>query len=230
MNKKIYIIHGWTYTIVGWDLAVIELKNLGFEPIMLRVPGLTETSNKVWTLPEYVEWLEEKLRGEKDVVLVGHSNGGRIAIAALAKNPALIQKLILIDSAGIVHNEFPLRVKRAVFGALARAGKVVSDSATLRKVYYRIIGATDYGRASENMRETMKNLISIDLTNELSKIKIPTLMIWGRGDTTTPLSDAHVMHENIRDSKLVVIEDAKHSPQVTHPKEVVEEITKWLGL
>ena len=55
------------------------------------------------TLEEYVEWLRSKLADERDVVLIGHSNGGRIAIAFADRYPEKISKLILIDSAGIVH-------------------------------------------------------------------------------------------------------------------------------
>ncbi len=226
--KKIHIIHGWTYTLNGWDACQALLREKGFEPVMLRVPGLTEPSEKVWTLPEYVAWLEEKLAGEKEVILVGHSNGGRIAIAALAKSPALIEKLILIDAAGIRHAEFQLRFRQFVLGSIARLGKKLTQSPRARKIYYRIIGARDYGNAPENMRETMKNLIAIDLTEQLSEIKIPTLIIWGKQDTVTPLSDAHLMHKSIVNSKLVVIDRAHHSPHMSDPIRVVEEIKNWL--
>ncbi|MDD5069005.1 MAG: alpha/beta hydrolase [Candidatus Pacebacteria bacterium] len=226
-NIKIHIIHGWTYTLEAWEPCLAELRAKGFEPVMLRVPGLTEKSEKVWTLPEYVTWLEKVLQNESNVILLGHSNGGRIAIAAFAKNPTLIQKLILLDSAGVVHNEFPLRAKRAVFGSLAQVGKIFLDFPFVRKVFYKIIGAHDYGRAPENMRETMKNLISRDLTPELSKISIPTLIIWGKEDKITPLSDAYLMQKNIKDSKLVVVDGANHSPHATHPKIVAEEIAKF---
>ncbi|MDD5050257.1 MAG: alpha/beta hydrolase [Candidatus Pacebacteria bacterium] len=226
-NIKIHIIHGWTYTLDAWEPCLAELRSRGFEPVMLRVPGLAEKSDKVWTLPEYVIWLEKALVGEQNVTLLGHSNGGRIAIAAIAKNPSLIRKLILLDSAGIVHNEFPLRAKRAVFGGLARIGKFFLNSSLVRKIFYKIIGANDYGRAGENMRETMKNLISRDLTPELTKISIPTLILWGKEDKITPLSDAYLMQKNIKDSKLVVIGGAKHSPHITHPKIVAEEIAKF---
>ncbi len=226
--KKIFIIHGWTYTLEAWEPCLLELRTKGFEPVMLKVPGLTEASEKIWTLDEYVLWLEKALQNEKDVILLGHSNGGRISIAALAKNPTLLSKLILLDSAGIVHNEIHLRAKRALFGGLARFGKSITQSDFIRKVYYKIIGARDYGRAPENMRETMKNLISHDLTPELSKISIPTLIIWGKQDTVTPLSDAYKMYETIKGSKIVIIEGAKHSPHVTNPKVVAEEIAKWI--
>jgi pimeloyl-ACP methyl ester carboxylesterase len=62
----------------------------------------------------------------------------------------------------------------------------------------------------------MNNLISTDLKPILSKIAIPTLIIWGREDKITPLSDGKLMHQLIEDSKLEIIENARHSPQFTH--------------
>ena len=227
--KKIFIIHGWTYTLNAWDALQSSLKRLGVEPVILHVPGLSEPSTEVWTLDKYVSWLEQKLAGEQNITLLGHSNGGRIAIAFSAKNPSKVSKLILLDSAGIVHNEFGLRFKRVVFGGIARVGKkVVGSNSFLRKVFYKIIGARDYERAPKNMQETMKNLISVDLSNSLSTIFTPTLILWGENDKATPVSDARKMHDLIKNSKLVVIPDAGHSPHQSHTSKVAEEITRFL--
>ncbi len=225
--KKIFIIHGWTYSMEGWDACASLLKEKGFEPVVLKVPGLTEPSQKVYTLSDYVLWLEEETRGERNIILVGHSNGGRIAIAYAAKYPATLSKLVLMDAAGIVHNEPALELKRKIFGTLASLGKFVSKSPALRKVFYKVVGESDYEKAPPNMRETMKNLISVDLKDELSKITASTLVIWGENDSVTPLSDGELMHEKIKNSKLEIISGARHSPHMTHPNEVVETLEKF---
>lgn len=227
--KKVFIIHGWTYTTNAWDAFCMDFKSRGFEPVMLNVPGLTEASDKIWTLEEYVEWLRGKLVDEKDVVLVGHSNGGRIAIAFIDRYPEKVSKLILIDSAGIVHNEWPLRLKRKVFGVLAKIGKKLTSSTAVRKIFYKIISARDYERAPENMRETMKNLVKMDLVPMLSKISKPTLIIWGKKDKATPVSDGLLINSLIKGSKLTVMPDAGHSPHQSHPAWVAEVVAVWLS-
>ena len=226
--KKIHIIHGWTYTTDAWGACVAALREKGYEPVMLNVPGLTEASSEVWTLEKYVAWLKTKIENERDITLVGHSNGGRIAIAFAAKYPEMIGRLVLIDAAGIVHREFLLETKSAIFGAIAKAGRFFTASPFLRKVLYRIIGARDYERAPENMRETMKNLIAHDLTPMLVNIAAPTLIIWGEKDTATPVSDARIMHARIRSSELYTIPDAQHSPHASHPVLVSNKIADWI--
>ena len=74
----------------------------------------------------------------------------------------------------------------------------------------------------------MLNLINLNLTEVLRKIKVPTLVIWGQDDKITPLSDGKLIHQLIKNSKLKIIDNAKHSPQFTHPKEVAEIINEYL--
>src|SRR5258708_2716678 len=102
--KKIYIIHGWSYSTNRWQPTIKLLKEKGWNPIMLNVPGLTAESDTVWTLDQYVEWLKDQL-GDQKAILMGNSNGGRISLAFAAKYPQKLRYLILVDSAGIYHNE-----------------------------------------------------------------------------------------------------------------------------
>ncbi|MBV9349633.1 MAG: alpha/beta hydrolase [Patescibacteria group bacterium] len=226
--KKIFILHGWTYSTAAWDAVCSLLRQRGYDPMQLKIPGLTADTSEVWTVESYTTWLTSQVNNDVPIILVGHSNGGRIAIAFAAACPEAVSRLILIDAAGILHTSFFLQMKRLVFKGIARMGKRLTSSVFLRKVFYRLIGARDYERASPIMRLTMKNLIERDLTPELSRITSPTLIIWGSKDKATPLSDAHVMNTNIRKSKLAVIPDAAHSPHATHPEVVVTMIDEWL--
>lgn len=248
--SKIFIIHGWTYTTAKWQEFVGLMQASGFEVVQLTVPGLTESTDKAWTLETYVEWLKEKLsaesssasnsakatsdlqkatEGKQNPIVIGHSNGGRIALAFAAKYPDKIKQLILIDSAGIYHNELPLRIKRTVFGAAAKIGKKITQSETIRKILYKLAGESDYKNATPQMRKTMANLISADLAPELSKITAPTLIIWGAKDKATPLSDGRLMNQQIKNSSLYIIEGAGHSPHATNAKEVADVARRFIG-
>ena len=54
----------------------------------------------------------------------------------------------------------------------------------------------------------------IDYTPLLAQIEVPTLILVGDQDLYTPVSDARFMHERVRGSELVVIEDAGHIPNL----------------
>lgn len=228
LNQTIFILHGWTYSISPWQPFIKLLSRRGFTLKLLRVPGLTAPLTQAWTLTDYVNWLAQTLAAEpQPVVLLGHSNGGRIALAFTAQFPRKVSRLILIDTAGIYHQPLLLQFKRFIFGLFARIGKQLTSSPILRRLLYRLAGETDYYQANSIMRQTMINL-SVDLTPILSRITLPTLIIWGGQDQTTPLSHGQTMHHLIKNSTLHTVAAARHSPQFTHPKVVVQSIKQFL--
>jgi pimeloyl-ACP methyl ester carboxylesterase len=225
--KKIYILHGWAYTTEKWHPFLDFLKQQGIETVLLKIPGLTAPLNEVWTLDDYVDWLNKKLIHEKEkVILLGHSNGGRISLAFALKYPEKISQLILVDSAGIYHNELPLRMKRFIFGAAAKAGRALHNNDKLRKIFYTFVREQDYERANPIVRKTMRNLLKVDLRDKLYEIMIKTLIIWGEHDRITPLSDGELMSNLLPQASLHIISGARHSPQFTHAKQVSEIISK----
>lgn len=233
--KKIYILHGWTYSSMGnnplkkWDSFLEEMHSEKFRPVLLKIPGLTKDVNTIWNLEKYINWLKKTLEKEKSkIILIGHSNGGRIALSFVQKYPQKVDKLILIDSAGIYHNELPIRLKRFIFKALAKIGKKITSSERLKIVLYKLAREGDYNNATSAQRQTMLNLINTDLLEILNKIKTKTLIIWGGKDKVTPLSDGKLMQKSINKSELIVIGDARHSPQFTHPKEVAKIIFEYI--
>jgi pimeloyl-ACP methyl ester carboxylesterase len=99
----------------------------------------------------------------------------------------------------------------------------------MRNLVYRIIRENDYRNATPEMRKTMSNLVAVDLRKILDKIQTPTLIIWGAHDETTPLADGELMHAGIRNSRMVVIPDARHSPHITHIQQMADLIAKELA-
>lgn len=231
---KLYILHGWTYSANGvdplekWQPFIKLLEESGLKCELPKIPGITKGINEFWTLDKYVEWLKKLINKENKVILLGHSNGGRISIAFAQKYPQKVEKLILVDSACIYHNELSIRLKRFIFRNIAKVGKKISSSENLRKLIYKIAREGDYSNSTPNQRKTMINLINTDLTDVLNKIKTPTLIIWGKQDKVTPLSDGLILHQHIKGSKLKVIDEAGHSPQFTHPMKVAKEINEYL--
>lgn len=224
MTKKIFILHGWTYDLTKWTPFVNELRKNNIDPILLKIPGLTGKIDRPWTINDYVDWLNSKLESEKEVILLGHSNGGKIAMSYALKYPNKISKIFLIDSSGIYNNDIFISTKRIVFRSLAKIGKYFTNSPFLKKVIYKIAGESDYNSASETMKKTMQNLINVDLASDLSKINTPVVIVWGKKDTVTPIGDAYKFNDLLQNSKLFLIDNARHSPQFTHVSDVAKII------
>jgi pimeloyl-ACP methyl ester carboxylesterase len=230
MTNKVLILHGWTYTTDKWQPLIKLLEEKGVEIEMPAIPGLTAPIQLPWTIYDYEKWLEEIIRKQtQNTTLLCHSNGGRIAAYYLAKHPEKVQQLILIDSAGIFHNDFLTNTKRTLFRALAKFGKFFSKSKKMQKLLYRFARESDYFQANPTARITMQNLIALDLRSQFGQIQTPTTIIWGENDQQTPLADGTEIHHLIKNSKMHIIKGARHSPFYTHPNEVCDIITKVIN-
>jgi len=230
-NYQGFIVHGWTYSIDKYK-KISRLLNLnGLKNTILKVPGLTLKIDKSWDLNDYILWLNKTIGKKKDrVVLIGHSNGGRIAAAYAASYPQKLDHLILIDSAGILHDELHVKLRLLFFSTLAKLGKNVSSSAMLKNLLYKMTGENDYNNATHHTKKTMTNLIKTDLSFSLNKITTPTLIIWGEHDKVTPLNDGKIMHKLIKNSKFHIVKGARHSPHFTHTEEVADIILNQIPI
>ena len=145
INKKVdlYIIHGWTYTVEPWTTTLSLLEKSGLKVKMLHVPGLTNPSEKVYTVDDYAKWADSEI--PDGAVALGHSNGGRILLNLCAKKPEKLSRLILLDAAGI----YEMTPKKRTVKALAKIGKPLKRIPLVEKGFHRLTGTTDYAKAPE---------------------------------------------------------------------------------
>ena len=220
--KKLYIIHGWTYTTEPWNHTLEILKHKGAEVKMLHVPGLTDPSKKIWTISDYVHWAEAEL--PDGAVALGHSNGGRILLNLCDKYPKKLSHLILLDAAGVYEESKKRDMSRKLSKTLAPLKKIKP----LRKVVHKLLGASDYDHAPANMKQTLANMLDSDKDLDISKVHVPTTILWGKADTITPPHQAKIMHQRIKGSKLIMEDGWTHAPYISHPKELADAILQIL--
>ena len=211
-KPTLYIIHGWTYTVAPWEKTLTLLKDeYNITTKMLHVPGLTEPSRKVWTVEEYAKWANKNI--PDGAIALGHSNGGRILLNLLSKKPEKLSHLILLDAAG-VYTESKKRNRSAKASKLFAPLKRFK---LLRKVYHKLLGATDYDRAPENMKKTLTNMINSDRDLNIEAVTTPTTILWGKLDIVTPPSDAEKLHEKLPNSTLKFYANWRHAPYIDDP-------------
>lgn len=228
--SPVYIIHGWTTREQSrelWRPLIELLEQGGLEVKFLRVPGLSAPLDKVWGLQDYVNWLKTQIIEDK-AVLLGHSFGGQVAIRFAAQYPDKVEKLILLGNSGIRDRRPLKRIKRAVFFMLAKLGKPFARINLLRRLFYKAVREVDYLEAPPLLRKTMANVLRDEVLTDLSRIRLPTLIIWGKRDKMVPVKHAYLESERIERAQLVVIEDGRHSPQFTHTHQVAASIIEFL--
>ena len=219
----LYIIHGWTYTVEPWRRTLEILKENGIQVRMLRVPGLTEESKKVFTIEDYIKWADTEI--PDGAVALGHSNGGRILMNLCAKKPEKLKNLILLDSAGV----YEPSVKKKIVQKLAKIGAPLKKNPLVAKVFHRATGSTEYGRAPENMKKTLTNMIESDKNLDFAKITTRTFILWGKKDTTTPPRQAEKIAAGLPNAELKFYANWTHAPYISNPDELARALTTLLG-
>lgn len=235
-NKPVVILHGWGSRGDSFLAVKESLNKKGFPVYVFDLPGFgnAEAPSEPWGVGDYVKFVSGFLEKEKisKFYLLGHSLGGRISIKFAAEYPEKLLGLVLYAAAGIKHKP---SLKNKIFLVLARIGKLVFSLPVIGNLHgiaekglYFLAGTRDYYRAKGVMKETMKMVINEDLRPFLSLIKTPTLIVWGRDDKTTPLTDAMIMEKEIKGSKLKVVDDSGHSLHKERPEEFINIVLSFL--
>ena len=198
----IVFLHGWGGSIESFEIVAQNFANnrcllLDFPPF-----GESEEPYEVWNNDTYVQLLRHLLDELKikTCAIVAHSFGGRVAIKFASRYNERVEKIILVDSAG-VKPRFSLkkfvRIKR--YKLAKKLGLKARD-----------YSSPDYKKLSPLMKKTFVNIISEDLSPLLKNITCPTLIIFGKEDKETPLYMAKKLNKKIHDSALIVFENCGH--------------------
>ena len=230
------ILHGWGSFEKKWDKVKEILTQQGIKVFVPTLPGFGENlaPKEPWSVDDYVEWVKNFSQNFDPFFLLGHSFGGRIAIKFALKYPEKVSKLILVSSAGIKESKsqlqkFILTSGLKVFNLIFRLPVLDKFKPLFQKIFYRyILKKSDYLEAKGTMKGTFKKIIEEDLAPYLSEIKTPTLIIWGEKDKITPLKNAYLLKENIRNSELKILENVSHSPHLEAPEKLAKVILNFL--
>ncbi len=232
-GPAVLVLHGW-----GARIEAVQPIISGLSPQLtvyaVDLPGFGETAlpPAAWGVTDYADWtraLMDEL-GLARPSIVGHSNGGRVAIHLASHHPERVDKLILVDSAGI-RPKRGMRYHRRV--AMAKTAKHAARllGAPGRALQKRVLARTassDYANAGP-LRPTFVKLVNEDLTPLLSQIRASTLLIWGDGDDATPLSDGQTMERMIPDAGLVVLAGAGHFSYLDQPQRFARVAAHFLA-
>ena len=209
----VLLLHGWGGEAASFQ-PVFEWLAHSHKVYALDLPGFgkSQVPPTAWNTSNYAQFVIaflEKFRIPK-AHFIGHSFGGRISIIVSAEYPEKVDKLILVDSAGIIPPrtaKYHLRVGLAKIGKMLRRcgkyGTLIADAVSVRA------GSKDYQNAGD-MRATLVKVVNQDLRSLLPRITASTLLIWGEDDKDTPVSFGQIMEKEIPDAGLVVLKEAGH--------------------
>ncbi|MGN0486941.1 MAG: alpha/beta fold hydrolase [Acutalibacteraceae bacterium] len=217
-GDPVLLLHGWGSNIKLFE-NTINILAQKYQVLAMDMPGFGESDEpkEPWSVDDYVDFVLKFLQDYsfEKITLLGHSFGGRVIIKLCARElPFEVEKVILLDSAGVKPKKtFSQKAKQGIY----KATKNIYSSAAVQKLFpdalenlRRRNGSADYNAASPVMRQTLVKVVNEDLTDLMPHVKAPTLLIWGRNDDATPLSDGQLMEKLMPEAALVVFDGAGH--------------------
>lgn len=221
-RETVLFLHGWGAPMNLYQPIFDLLQSLGYGVAAFDMPGVgqTEEPKAPLTLSDYVDFTLEFCRMlelcQQPVILMCHSNGGRIALQLLSdpQCPLRCEKAVLIDAAGIpLPKSAAVRLKNKGYHLLKKLGTGKLTQPLFGDLYDEMRdrrASADYKAASPVMRQTMNNLLPVDFREKLPQIHAQVLLIYGENDTATPPECGRILEQGIPNGGLALIQGAGH--------------------
>lgn len=251
------MIHGWSSSwyamspLMGllaqrFHCIAIDLPGYGQSP---SLPGSTTIAGYVNVLADLIEHLNDG-----PVVLVGHSMGGMIGVTLALTHPILVERMVLLSPtiSGRLSTAINLLISPITVLERFRSGSFLVQTVEngivgltdrlMRPVSFAArsgITASDYMRLRADARrpgqgkvraECFQAMRENNLSDRLSKMDTPTLILWGAEDNTVPLRDAGIVADEWPEADLRILPQAGHWPHFETPDTTRRQIAAYLGL
>ena len=224
-NIAIVLLHGWGQNIQMMQ-GIGEQFKFKNRIIILDLPGFgnSEEPKYPWEVNDYVEMLHDlltKLNVTKPII-IGHSFGGKIGLLYSSKYD--VEKLVCLAS------PFKKQItKESLKTKVLKTAKKIPIINKLEGFAKKHIGSTDYKNASEMMRKIMVNHVNYDITEEVKKIKCPTLLVWGTNDLQVSINDAYELEKLIKNCGLVTYEGCTHYAYLERFDQNIRVLKSFIG-
>lgn len=236
-RPTIILIHGYTASVYVWKTTAPLLADAGFHVIAVDLLGFGYSDKPSWfdyaiqSQARMVSRFMNRL-GIGRATVIGNSYGGAIAATVALDYPERVEKLVLVDAVinDEVKNHPILRLvayrgigeivtpfladsriflRRRMHGTIARANRHLITKDRIESVRRPLSSREGHYSLLATSRAWDANHIEQDA----HLIDAPTLIIWGDQDTVIPIKNGYKLHQEILNSRFVVLKDCGHVPQ-----------------
>ena len=255
-DRLIVLLHGFGASSLTWKEVLEPLSSIGFVVAYDRAAfGFTERPTTIGEVNPYsslgqlqvIDELVSKYGQGKEVVILGHSAGGALALGYALDHPEKVQKLILEAPAVYGTGGAPSWLNWVFdipqldhLGPLAVSSIASSGLQILDSSYYNKDLVTDQVVANYTAPldvigwerafwEFNKAPRSLNLVERLDQLSVDTLIITGDTDEIVATADSVRLNGELPDSTLEIISESGHLPNEEKPLEFVEVVISFLA-
>lgn len=230
-GEVLLLLHGLFGALSNWE-GVVNRFSKKFRVVIPMLP-IYEMPIKEAGLEGLRKFVEEFVAFKKldNMIIMGNSLGGHVALLYTLKNSSKVKKLILTGSSGLFED--------SMGGSYPKRGNYEYIRERVAYTFYDPNVATK--ELVDEVFETTKSIpkcmriVAIaksaqrhNMAEEIPNIKAPTLLVWGLNDTITPPIVAHEFNRLIPNSRLKFIDHCCHAPMMEHPEKFNELVEDFL--
>ncbi len=209
--------------------------------------GLSARPQHAWGMDEQVELVLQIAENKhlSNFGIVGHSNGGRVALELASRSPSDQGPafLALIAPSGIRRKRtlsyfirlWTAKILKAPFLVLPEKPRELGLDWIRHSLIWRLLGSSDYRQLSGVMRETFVRTVNHYFGNGpnesgLNNVTCDVVLFWGSDDTSISRKQMDMMLDLLPNAGLYVVKDAGHHAQLDQPDVIAAGITGIAGV
>lgn len=247
-KTKILLVHGLGVSGMRDWISVVPSLEEKYHVFLIDLPGFgaSKTPPGKFSPTNYARLINEvkaHISPNETITVVGHSMGGAVTLRYAEKYPTHINKIILVDAAGVL--------ERTAFMKHNAKIPVVFSISDLQEI---LNGVEDYGQNLVEVINTFPDvtrflftdtlwakvlgaypninaalaLIQENYSSALKSVRSPVGIIWGDKDSVTPLRTGKVLAYHLENAELQVIKGAEHTPMKSHEHEFNHQLSGLL--
>ena len=225
------LLHGLFGALSNWDKVISA-----FSPthrVVIPVMPIYEMPIKEAGIGGLVAFIEEfvALKQLTDLTLLGNSLGGHVGLVYTLNNPRNVRRLVLTGSSGLFENSmggsFPKRgsydyiqerVEYTFYDPATATKELVDEVFEITKSIPKCMRIVAIARSAQRH----------NVSKDVQRIQVPTLLVWGLNDTITPPMVAHDFNRLIDGSELWFVDRCGHAPMMEHPERFNHILSRFL--
>ena len=250
-NPTLILIHGYTASTYVWKTVAPMLADRHFHVVAVDLLGFGYSDKPAWfdytitSQARMIERLMDRL-GIGRATIIGSSYGGAVASTVALDYAERVEKLVLV---GAVCNDEAKEHRLLKLAAIPGLGELltpfIADSKALLKrrmkgtiapvnhhlitrerieAVHRPLNAAD---GHHSLLQTARNWDACRIETDANFINQPTLIIWGEEDTVIGIHNGEKLHQEILNSRFVVLKNCGHVPHEEKPEQFVELVAEF---
>ena len=230
-GEVLLLLHGLFGALSNWS-GVINNFSQKYRVVIPLMP-IYEMPLREAGVPGLTAFIENFVAAKQldNLTILGNSLGGHIGLVYTLNNISKVKRLVLTGSSGLFEDSmgstFPKRGNYAYIKERVEVTFYSPETAT-KELVDEVFSITNSNTKVLRIIAIAKSAQRHNMAKDITRITVPTCLIWGLNDTITPPYVAHEFNRLIKNSELHFVDKCSHAPMMEQPEVFNNYLHKFL--